>query len=323
MTSIANVLVDDVELIVIADGEGDGTWRIAREYPARVHKINGPAGPARVRNYGASLAQGDILFFVDADVTVHPNVLERLRGHFLDSSIAAVIGSYDDQPEVPDFVSQYRNLLHHYVHQSSDEEASTFWGACGAVRRHVFLQVGGFDDSYAGPAIEDIALGYQLCKAGFRIRLDKGLYVKHLKQWTLMSMIVTDLFQRAIPWTRLILVDRKFINDLNLRTSSRASVGLAYVTLLSMFAAFIQPAVLIITAAGLALLLALNFDVYRFYYKVRGLWFALRVIPLHFLYYLYSGLGFVTGMLIYVIYDRRSGQSTDTTSSINEEGPGS
>ena len=35
-----------------------------------------------------------------------------------------------------------RNLLHHYVHQTGHEDASTFWCGCGAIRRAVFLEDG-------------------------------------------------------------------------------------------------------------------------------------------------------------------------------------
>jgi cellulose synthase/poly-beta-1,6-N-acetylglucosamine synthase-like glycosyltransferase len=81
-----------------------------------------------------------VLFFVDADVMVSPDAIERVLGYFhREPEIDALFGSYDDQPAEPNFLSQYRNLLHHYVHQCGREEASTFWGACGAIRRDVFL----------------------------------------------------------------------------------------------------------------------------------------------------------------------------------------
>jgi GT2 family glycosyltransferase len=86
-------------------------------------------------------------------------------------------------------------LLHHYVHQISKEEAATFWGACGAIRREVFLKVEGFDERYRRPAIEDIELGYRLTGAGYRVRLLKGLMVTHLKRWDLLTMLKADFYR--------------------------------------------------------------------------------------------------------------------------------
>ena len=60
------------------------------------------------------------------------------------------------------------------------------------------------------------------------IRLVKALQVKHLKRWDALWLIKTDFFQRALPWTELILRDRNFVNDLNLQTESRLSVALIY-----------------------------------------------------------------------------------------------
>jgi GT2 family glycosyltransferase len=142
--------------------------------------------------------------------------------------LTALFGSYDDAPAATNFLSQYKNLFHHYVHQIANEEASTFWGACGAIRREVFLKLGGFDESYHQPCIEDIELGYRLKRAGYRIRLLKTLQVKHLKHWGVKSLLKTDFFQRALPWTELILRDRRLVNDLNLKTSSRVSVASIY-----------------------------------------------------------------------------------------------
>ena len=59
--------------------------------------------------------------------------------------IAAVFGSYDDEPAEKNFLSQYKNLVHHYVHQQSSSEAVTFWAGCGAIRKEIFFSVGGFD----------------------------------------------------------------------------------------------------------------------------------------------------------------------------------
>ena len=235
----------NVEIIVVSDGESDGSWRLAEAFGVRLIRLPVSGGPAKARNIGAKSARGDILFFVDADVEIHPDTLSKVAESFeANDGLAALIGSYDDSPGEPNFLSQYRNLIHHYTHQRASLEISTFWGACGAVRRSIFEQVGGFDEGYRKPCIEDIELGYRLKYAGHRIHLRPDIQVKHLKRWTPVSMLRADIFYRALPWTNLLMqvqrtrpaFHQRFMQELNLKWSSRFSVVLVFGLVLSAIA---------------------------------------------------------------------------------------
>ena len=151
-----------------------------------------------------------------------PTTLARAVARFdADPGLAALFGSYDDAPAAPGLVSQFRNLLHHYVHQQGEfvddaRPAHTFWTGCGAIRRDVFLDLGGFDPQlYRRPAIEDIELGYRLTRAGYRIVLARDVQATHLKRWTLPSVVRTDIFQRGVPWMLLMKRSRVAETDLN------------------------------------------------------------------------------------------------------------
>ncbi len=217
------------ECLVVDDGSSDDTPIIARQLGATVLTTGVRKGPAHARNLGALEARGDVIFFIDADICVRPDTLSRLSVTFeKESGIDAMIGSYDDSPHARDVLSMYRNLLHRYVHQNGRREATTFWSGCGAIRRSVFLQSGGFDEGYSRPAIEDIELGYRLTAGGHRILLDHDLEVKHLKLWSFLNLVKTDIFDRGIPWTTLILRDSRMPNDLNLQICHRVSVALAF-----------------------------------------------------------------------------------------------
>ncbi len=302
LEGLAQTLGRPAEIIVVPDGETDGVWRKAEAYGAQALEPTPVAqGPAHARNRGARVAQGEFLFFVDADVVVHPNVFEEMEAAFAaDPSLDALIGSYDDAPAAPDFFSQYRNLLHHYVHQQGQEEAFTFWGACGVVRRAAFWDVGGFDAArFPKPSVEDIDLGYRLKAAGYRLGLRKTLLVKHLKRWTLASIVRTDVFQRALPWTALLLASPNDEKDLNLDTRSRTSVATMGVLLLALAGAFFVPVLGILAGVAAVLLLVLNAALYRFFWKKRGFLFMLGAIACHGLYFLYGGAAFVAGWLQY------------------------
>ena len=219
-----------VEIIVIDDGSKDHTQMIARDFGATVLSSGSSMGPSYARNLGAKVAGGDILFFLDADVCVKADTLLKIRESFdADPALDALMGSYDSDPSDPDFISQYRNLMHCYVHQTGAEKASTFWSGCGAIRRDIFLEHSGFSEHYGRPAIEDIELGYRLVEAKCKIVLDHSLQVTHMKRWTFWGLIKTDIFDRGIPWTELILRDRRMPDDLNLQLSQRVSVALVFI----------------------------------------------------------------------------------------------
>lgn len=296
----------EAEVVVVADGESDGSWELAEQQGAKVIRLPESGGPARARNLGAEAALSNIIFFIDADVEIHPATIEGVVQAFQqDGELAALIGSYDDSPGDAGFLSQYKNLFHHYTHQGAREEASTFWGACGAIRKDIFLSLGGFDEGYRRPCIEDIELGYRLKQAGYEIRLCKDIQVKHLKRWTTFSLLRAEVFYRALPWMALLLKIRqrdpqqyqKFSSDLNLRWSSRLSVVLVYGLCLSLLIAPWWPPILAVSGLIGLTLFSINFPVYQFFYRKRGFLFALRVLPWHWLYYFYSGLAFVVGVL--------------------------
>jgi glycosyltransferase involved in cell wall biosynthesis len=217
------------ECIVVDDGSEDDTVAVAQSFGVQVLHTDKRSGPAHARNLGAKVARANILYFIDADVCVYPTTLDRILENFRNEpDIVGVIGSYDDSPERKDFLSQYKNLLHFYTHQRGKRQACTFWSGCGAIRKQVFLEYSGFDESYRRPAIEDIELGYRLARDGRKVILDTDLLVKHLKAWSFVGLVRTDIFQRGIPWTELILRDKCLPNDLNLQLSQRVSVMLAY-----------------------------------------------------------------------------------------------
>jgi hypothetical protein len=350
LTAIARSTQGPLECIVMDDGSTDDSYKVARRHGATVVALRRNRGPSYARNRGAEVARGEVILFIDADVCIHPETIETVAAVFArEPALAALIGSYDRKPGDPAFLSQYKNLFHHYVHQHGKEEATTFWSGCGAIRRELFLSMGGFNEGYSKACIEDIELGFRLRKAGHHIRLEKQIQVKHLKRWGFTNLVMTDLFFRGVPWVALMVRDRHQIHDLNLNWASRVStaltgllvmvlallvgtgnpgasvpclstlalgilcaflydrvrrgvwrrvslVGLGVLAPLITTSCILEPSALLPLGLLLAVL-GLHRDFYWFFRRTRGVGFAVGVIPLHLLYFLYSGAAVPLGVL--------------------------
>jgi glycosyltransferase involved in cell wall biosynthesis len=299
---------EEWELVVVDDASGDGSVLVAAEHADVVVRLPGkPHGPAYARNRGAEAARGDLLVFVDADVTVHPDTLGRFARLFADDpELSAAFGSYDALPAASGTVSQFRNLLHHYVHQQGGGAAETFWSGCGAIRRGALLDVGMFDEwHYNRPQVEDIEMGRRLRMRGHRIELHPEIQGTHLKRWTLGGMLATDFAGRGVPWMRLLLQEGTVseLQTLNLRPQERLSALLALITVVTLVAAgeFLSLAGLLASAVTFAGMIALNRGFYAFLLRVRGPGFLLAAIPLHLLHYLTAGVAAVAGWVTHTM----------------------
>lgn len=286
------------ELVVVDDTSTDATASMARSLGAQVVPSGGRLGPGGARNQAARDAVGDILWFVDADVVVHDDAARELLAAFDDPAIVAVFGSYDDRPDATNFLSQYKNLVHHFYHHRGKRDASTFWAGCGGVRRDAFLAVHGFDvERYKRPSIEDIELGYRLRGAGGRIVLSPALQGTHLKDWRLGNLLHTEIFCRAIPWSRLMLSQTGLVDDLNVGRAERLRAVAAALFFVGC-AAVVLPGVPwwipLVLLAGIA---AANAGLVRLFWKRKGALFALGGLLFHQVYYVYSSAAFAACVL--------------------------
>ncbi len=305
------------EVIVVDDHSTDETLQFAQSLGATMMQTPQNGGPGLARNLAAPNAKGDIVWLVDADVIAHEGSADKIREAFQDPGVVAVFGSYCDKPPAQNFASQFKNLVHRFYHQRGRKVASTFWAGCGAIRKENYVEVRGFDvQRYAVPSIEDIELGYRLRDRGGKILLLHDLKATHLKHWTMSGVIRTDIFCRAIPWSRLMLERGGLTDDLNVSKIERLRAVFAAL----FFASFLAPLISLqfwwAPIAMFAGAIIINAHLFSFFNQCKGPLFALAAMAFQQVYYVYSSAAFA-----YCLLESKLGKPDDPAEV--ESSPGS
>ena len=157
---------EKLQIIVVDDGSSDASPDVAREFGALLVPSGGVGrGPAAARNVGASMADGEILAFIDSDCSASPDWLCQLIPAFNDSAMAAVGGQVDgmcSESAVDRYEAVMSSLSISSRERVGNSGTDTFYlPSCNLlVRRSAFATVGGFDDSmHVG---EDVDLTWRL-----------------------------------------------------------------------------------------------------------------------------------------------------------------
>jgi glycosyltransferase involved in cell wall biosynthesis len=302
LDSVASSDYDNLETLVVCDACTDRTAEIAGRYDARVINNENQSGAAYARNVGCAVAQGPIFFFVDADVILNPDAISLAVDALTASDAEVLFGSYIAETRATGFFSRFKNYQHHYVHQQGREFQTSFWSGCGAIRRDLFEELAGFDVSLM--ACEDIEFGYAITQTGRPVHLLKSMRGEHLKRYDLIRLIKSDLFHRAIPWTRMIRSGRAEMGRLNTGSVGVRSTLLTALSHLSLPLASLSVHSVWLFVAAIMGIGLLNKDLLSFIAGKAGRGFALRSLAALWLHYSICGYGYLLGHL-YSKYPRQ------------------
>lgn len=157
---------NQTELVLVSDGAPDVREAMERDYGARDNVVVGMtednnSGVSRSRNLGAELASGEIVAFIDDDGVAEPNWIEELLGGYDRYDALAVGGRM-----LPMWVAGKSSFLpeEYYwligvTYQGYPERecrVRSTWGSNFSVRRDVFEDLGGFDETLGRVADEQV-----------------------------------------------------------------------------------------------------------------------------------------------------------------------
>lgn len=141
---------------------------------------------SRARNVGASVSTGDIAIFLDDDIRIDRDFIERYRQAFSPGVVAVAgqiieVGSESHAPEPLKDSSGEMAWL--FFPKNYTKKCETSWFGAGnfAVRRSVFFEVGGMDENYdRGAFREESDFGMRFSRAGYRFVFEPRASITHL-----------------------------------------------------------------------------------------------------------------------------------------------
>ena len=141
-------------------------------------------GVSAKRNHGVSLAKNDVILFLDSDCICTGHILERYAEKYTDSKVAAVAGPLEFVGEDTWFWKAIEATPYLTCFYLPKYIPRVEWGVTAnfSVRKSVFHEVGGFDESFVRPAGEDVDLGLKICEKGYVINASAEALVYHSKK---------------------------------------------------------------------------------------------------------------------------------------------
>jgi glycosyltransferase involved in cell wall biosynthesis len=294
LDSIRDSSFKNTEAIVVDDASTDNTAEIAKGFGARVVQLDKQSGPAAARNLGADVAQGEILLFLDSDVRLHQDTLGYIASRFnREPDLNCLVGIYSKLPLNKGFFPRYKALLCYFWFENA-KAMESFETSCGAIRRKVFIEMGGFSTQYRGAAVEDYELGYRLGKK-YKIVLDTNVQVDHHFPGFLQN--AKKFFQRGRLWFRLFLKRKRFDSAGSTFSEALGTMAALPVLIAVVYAALrgANGSYVLIVCCTAYILINMRFFIYCL--KEQGPGFCSAAIPTHLVNSIVVLSGIITALL--------------------------
>lgn len=170
LSSIKRQTYQNLEIIVVDNNSSDHTKEIAKRYTKSVFN-SGPERSAQ-RNYGAEMATGAYLLFMDADMELSKNVIsECVEAGQSAKNIGGIA-----IPEKSKAVYFWEKVKA-YERSFYNEKGDPITDAARFFKREVFQKAGGYDETITGP--EDWDLPETIIELGYKIGRVKACIYHH------------------------------------------------------------------------------------------------------------------------------------------------
>jgi len=194
---------DRHEILVIDDASEDGSVALVhRDFPAvRVIALPGNVGFGEACNRGFQEARHDVVLLLNSDMEVTPGSVEVLAEHFADAEVFAAGPEFTEPGEETGLVDDGRGTVRPTIGAPAGG---------GLFSRGKFVELGGFDRLYHPFYWEDVDLGWNAWRRGWRIVRDARACFVHLGSATINRLYSRQYVARVRARNRYLFGWKNF-----------------------------------------------------------------------------------------------------------------
>lgn len=212
LTSIAKSKRAPAHEVIVVDDGSKVKFKIPNsKLHLRVVILPKNFGPAVARNRGVKVARGKFIIFLDSDVELFSDTLGNLYKIYIDDpDIVAVTGVWVKEQRSKAFFPNFK-ALRDWSYWINERDKSGYYylfsTRIASIKRTVFQRLGGFNEDYPAPLVEDIELTYRIARR-YAIIFAPNVRVHH--EFESFWPIAKKYFLRAYFWTQLYQSRKKF-----------------------------------------------------------------------------------------------------------------
>ena len=299
-TSLRKSTYQDLEICICDDNSTDNTVQVIKEFSKTfnisytVNQVN--KGVTYTRNAAVKLARNDLLLFLDADIRLYTDTIERLMATMRSSGAPVVQAIYSEVALDKSIFSEYYALfINHSFLQLPGEwiEDNVFNGWCCLCRKEVITDTQGHNIVTKGVEIENETMGRKILAKGHKIVLAKNIMVDH--HWGGYKKLVFIFTKRVYWWVKIFFATgfafEKALTNKNygLSTIAIPGAGLSTVLAVTVEPWFWLPAVLFFSCYVLGYL-----GFYTFVFRKKGpLFFIFSIlVSIYFSFFITVSAGY-------------------------------
>lgn len=277
------------QVIVVNDGSTDDSLQVARSFDCTVIDLPVNKGVANARNVGADEASGDILVFIDSDVVIDPDTLSKFAAAHKNTDVEICTSQVYPASLSKGFAPELIAASWHYIIRKALPSPSSVSTMAFSINKKVFNEVGQFNTSFGLAGGEEFEIGVPIKSHGYKIHLDTSILVHHHYQsfWPRFKTVLRRSYVYGnIAYHHKLGFDKDQGTKIEVINTMLSLAGF-FSILLCLFGGHYLAFFLI----SLILHVLVDNAFYTYLKNTKGLFFALRAIPVNFAWYFAAGLG--------------------------------